>query len=1070
MTAVNIAKDPLRIPEQGELVEVRRRQWLVSDVEPYHPEGDRYREQHAVTLESIEEDANGEQITVIWQIEPGARILEKAGLPEIKGHDENGCLDAFLNAVRWGIATNVDRNNLLSPFRSGITIEDYQLDPLVRAIDMARVNLLVADDTGLGKTIETGLVIQELIIRHRARTVLIVAPASDLTNWQREMQEKFGLPFRILNSEAVRDFRRDRGIHANPWTSFPYLIASMDWIKQGEGFRLLKEALPTEITYPRKFDILVVDEAHNIAPGGSGNYAKASLRTRAIQRLAPHCTHHLFLSATPHNGYKESFTSLLELLDNQRFARTVEPNPQQLHQVMVRRLKRDITDKDGNRVFPKRELLPLEIDYTPEERHIHELLKRFMDSRIASVGKNGSKFGTAFVMMLLKKRLFSSPAAFCRTLEKYVSYLSEGKRRKFDKRDEKSLYDAIQKATEDAADEQEVEDAEDEVMEKNAGLAEALSREESVMLDELLAWAKANSGKKDSKAEAILKWLGEYLKPGGEFNDERVILFTEFMDTHTWLKTILATSGYGGKHLMELHGSLTMEERDAVINAFQTKPGADSPVRILLATDAASEGINLHNWCKYMIHVEIPWNPVVMEQRNGRIDRHGQRSPSVYIWHPVGKGFSMDETRQLMPGDIVGDGEYLLRAAKKVDAIREDLGSVGGVLSAQIQDAMLGRSSRLDADAQSVRKELAKRILAGEKELKTRIAKLHDNLMLSRKNANITPDNVRKAVSAALALAGKPPLEEVRVGSESEGCNSALPTSHSALPTITAWRVPVFNDSWSEARVGLAHPHTHAIRPVTFDPDLVKDRDDVVLAHLNHPLVRLSLRLLREEVWKTGTTSKLNRVAVRSVPGLTHPMVYVWSRLLIVGGDHLRLHEELTFSGGEMKPDGFRRESVLRNLEKLMDSSHPYDDIPDHAFGILQRYFDKYLDSITKTYEARSKERRDALLTTLSHRKDSEVRDVKQILDELEQMIRKELGIENDKPRYVQMTLNFSDLEKEELKRDFVALRARLEQIPDEREKEIASIEKHYSDAKALTFPVAVVFLVPENASWGCRA
>lgn len=143
---VNIAKDPLRIPEQGELVDVRHRQWLVSDVEPFHPEGDRYREQHAVTLESIEEDANGEQITVIWQIEPGARILEKAGLPEIKGHDENGRLDAFLNAVRWGIATNVDRNNLLSPFRSGITIEDYQLDPLVRAIDMARVNLLIADD------------------------------------------------------------------------------------------------------------------------------------------------------------------------------------------------------------------------------------------------------------------------------------------------------------------------------------------------------------------------------------------------------------------------------------------------------------------------------------------------------------------------------------------------------------------------------------------------------------------------------------------------------------------------------------------------------------------------------------------------------------------------------------------------------------------------------------------------------------------------------------------------------------------------------------------------------------
>ena len=112
-----IASDPMRVPEPGELVEVRRRQWLVSDVDPYRPEGDDYRRQDLVTLESIEEDAGGEQISVIWQIEPGARILEKAGLPEVNGYDNNEQLQAFLNAVRWGIATNVDRNNLLSPPR-----------------------------------------------------------------------------------------------------------------------------------------------------------------------------------------------------------------------------------------------------------------------------------------------------------------------------------------------------------------------------------------------------------------------------------------------------------------------------------------------------------------------------------------------------------------------------------------------------------------------------------------------------------------------------------------------------------------------------------------------------------------------------------------------------------------------------------------------------------------------------------------------------------------------------------------------------------------------------------------
>lgn len=1048
---VNIKSDPFRVPEPGELVEVRRRQWLVSDVDPYMPSGDAYRRQDLVTLESIEEDAGGEQLSVIWQIEPGARILEKAGLPEVNGYDNNEQLQSFLNAVRWGIATNVDRNNLLSPFRSGITIEDYQLDPLVRAINMARVNLLIADDTGLGKTVETGLVIQELLIRHRARTVLIIAPASDLTNWQREMHEKFGLKFHIIDSEFIREFRRERGIQANPWTAFPYLIASMDWIKQGEGFRLLKDALPSEITYPRKFDILVVDEAHNVAPSGRGAYAKASLRTRAIQRLAPHFSHHLFLSATPHNGYKESFTSLLELLDNQRFARTVEPSEAQLQQVMVRRLKRNITDKDGNPVFPKRELLPLEIDYTPEERHVHALLKELMDSRL----KNAS-FGTGFVMMLLKKRLFSSPAAFARTLEKYRLSLVEGRKRKFEKRDERSLYDAIQRAQEDAADEAEVEEAEDEVIEKNAGLASQLTSREESILDELCVWARKNAQSEDSKSRAILKWLDEHLKlPGGEFNNERVILFTEFMDTHTWLKTILANHGYGGQTLMELHGSLAREDRDAVINAFQTRPGEASPVRILLATDAASEGINLHNFCKYMIHVEIPWNPNVMEQRNGRIDRHGQRSKSVYIWHPVGKGFDADASRDLAPGDIVGDGEYLLRAARKVDAIREDLGSVGGILSAQIQDAMLGKSKRLDADVQSQRRDRAKKMLSIEKELAARIAKLHDNLQQSKADAHLSPENVRKAVETALALAEKPPLEEVRVGCGNE--------------EITAWKVPSFTDSWSEASIGLAHPHTKNIRPITFDPDCIKDRDDVVLAHLNHSLVRMSLRLLREEVWKTGSSSRLHRVAVRSVPGLKEPMVYVFSRLLIVGGDHLRLHEELTFSGGELKADSYRREPVLKTLQQYLDASQPMNDVPDGAFAVLKSRFAKYEESVTRSYEARSKERLDSLLSTLAHRRDSEIADMNALLDELEKSIRKELDVENNHEAYIQLTFDFGDEDLQELKRDFAALRARLGQIPEEHANETSAIERHYSNPRSLTFPAAVLFLVPETKAWGCH-
>jgi len=234
----------LAVPEPGQLVEVRRRQWVVSDVNGSAFSSGTENQQHLVTLASLDEDALGEELQVVWQIEPGAHIMEKAGLPAITGFDPPERMEAFLDAVRWGAVTNADRSFLQAPFRSGITIEDYQLDPLVRAIDMARVNLLIADDVGLGKTIEAGLVVQELLVRHRARTVFVVCPASLQIKWQIEMRDKFGLEFRIVDTEYIKRLRRERGIHANPWTSFPRLISSMDWMKSGEGMRLLKDILP----------------------------------------------------------------------------------------------------------------------------------------------------------------------------------------------------------------------------------------------------------------------------------------------------------------------------------------------------------------------------------------------------------------------------------------------------------------------------------------------------------------------------------------------------------------------------------------------------------------------------------------------------------------------------------------------------------------------------------------------------------------------------------------------------------------------------------------------------------
>lgn len=1035
------------IPEPGQLVEVRRRQWVVADIQGAAFLSNTRDEQHLVTLTSIDEDSNGEELQVVWQIEPGAKILERAGLPQITGVDSADRLDAFLDAVRWGAVTNADRSFLQAPFRSGITIEDYQLDPLVRAIDMARVNLLIADDVGLGKTIEAGLVIQELIVRHRARTVMVVCPASLQVKWQIEMQDKFGLEFRIVDTEYIKNLRRKRGIHANPWTSFPRLISSMDWMKSGEGLRLIKDVLPPHVTYPRLFDILVVDEAHNVAPAGSIRYALESQRTRLIRSIAPHFSHRLFLSATPHNGYQESFTSLLELLDDQRFARTVMPDEKQLQRVMIRRMKSDITDANGQPIFPIRKLECLMVRYTEEERDIHQVLREFTESRAQSVKGTAFEFGTDFVHMLLKKRLFSSPMAFAGTLRKHRETLERGRvRAKPSTMDDRILRKAIARSEEEFSDEEKIEEAQHEVIELTAETAALLSTDERCMIGKLQAWAERNENRVDSKANAILSWLKDHLKSNGQWNDKRVILFTEYRATLNWLHQILAMHGYGGARLSILHGSVLPEDREAVKAAFQADPSV-SPVRILLATDAASEGIDLQNHCNFLIHIEIPWNPNVMEQRNGRIDRHGQKEKEVFIWHPVCEGFNREDFSSYHKfGDIADDNEYLMRAVRKIESIREDLGCVGPVIAQQIEEAMLGRRSTLDTSLAEAQAAKAKRFIVAERKLKERIARLHEKIIESKTDFHLAPENILRAVSIALELAQKPPLR---------------PISLLGVPEGKLFEVPIFPGSWGRAMTGLEHPHTHVRRPITFDHEVAKGRDDMVLAHLNHPLVQMSLRLLREEIWKLDDVKLLHRVVVRSVDDtvLDRPAVIVCSRLVIVGGGHHRLHEELTLAGGELDDDKFKRISLVGRVDAIVDKAVPV--VPGvEIFALLKDRFMCHEESIRDAVEARSRDRLKSLQTSLSKRKDSEIQDIMAVLDELKQGIQRELA--DSGPQNQQLSL-WSENERNQLRRDQEALKARLARIPEEREKEAAVIEKHYADATERTFPVAVIFLVPQS-------
>jgi superfamily II DNA or RNA helicase len=1054
---------PPTIPEVGQLVDVRQRRFIVTDVMasslPRDPLALRQAgAHHLVTLTSVEDDALGEEIQIIWEVEIGAQVHETLVLPTPDGFDSPHRLAAFLSAVRWGAVSSADVRALQAPFRSGIEIEDYQLDPVVRAIQMPRVNLLIADDVGLGKTIEAGLVAQELLIRHRARRLLIVCPAALQRQWRDQMREKFGLDFRIVDSDLMRFLRRSRGLHVNPWTHFPRLITSMDYLKRDQPIRLFREALPAQgdVTYPRRFDLLIVDEAHNVAPSGVGRYAVDSQRTAAVRLIAPHFEHRLFLTATPHNGYAESFTALLELLDPQRFARGIPPDRQALMQVMVRRLKSDIPRWDGSPRFPRRELHALDVAYTDAERQVHRWLQAYTRLRQQDHTDHVERTATEFVLKLLKKRLLSSPAAFLATLRQHQQALSEAtrpaQRRAVRRPGVGILRSMIDEVDEAYGDDVVYETATDEALHTTTNLFRPLTEEEHALLTQMRQWADQAAHRPDRKAETLLTWLRQYLAPHGQWSDDRVIIFTEYRATQKWLQNLFAAEGiHEGDRLLTLYGGMADDQRERVKAAFQAAP-EDSQVRVLLATDAASEGIDLQRHCHRLIHYEIPWNPNRMEQRNGRIDRHGQpHTPHIYHFAP--HGYDDEAIDQDAPvGDLEGDLEFLMRAVRKVEQIREDLGKVGPVIADQVTEAMLGTRTRLDTVAAERQAAPVRQMLTFERNLREHIQKLYDQVQESRRTLHLTPEHIQSVVQVALDLAGQPRLEPAELA-------DVWPDPSGQRQTCPVFWLPPLRGSWGACAEGLEHPYTHEVRPITFDHSVAKGRDDVVLVHLNHRLVQMALRLLRAEVWSSAETKKLHRVVAQVIPDrlASTPLVIAHARLVVIGSNQYRLHEELITAGGEINQGRFRRIPQVGRINEVLAAAQMREPAPA-VRERLKELWPTLEQSLEQSLKARMDDRLKGLQSLLADREQKEITDITSILRELEQAIRQEV----DEPQAIQLEL-FSDTERDQYSRNVAALQARLAQIPGEIEQETAAIRTRYAEPQPRLFPVAVVFLVPER-------
>ncbi|MFJ2826416.1 DISARM system SNF2-like helicase DrmD [Streptomyces sp. NPDC087263] len=1056
------AQDPTAVPEISDLVEVRGQRWVVADVDLGELEkldDGASRGTTLVTLNSVEDGRYNDTLSVIWEVEPGRRRLPAGSLPDVTAgsFDPPERLAAFLDAVRWSAVTSADVRTLQAPFRSGVAVEPYQLEPVSRAVAAPRVNLLLADDVGLGKTIEAGLVALELILRNRAHKIMIVCPAGLTVKWRDEMAEKFGLDFTIIDSERSAEVRRSHGSAANPFNIFPQCIVSLPWLRGPKAQRLLAEILPAENTdaatpTKRIFDLLILDEAHHVAPSAPKQlYPVDSQQTKLIRRLAPHFEHRLFLSATPHNGYQESYTALLEIVDSQRFARGVEPDPAAVKDTVVRRLKTDIREPDGTRRFLERTTVALPVEYTDDERRIHGLLKQYAQLRRAKLGTRykGGRKAADLVTLLLKKRLFSSPDAFARTIAVYLHTLRTKKQQAAEE-----IEDWQETFFDDYADydDEPLAEAEDDAISRATTLQPSTDSDEAGLLEEMQDWAQRHQAQADSKAQELITYLKAncLTADGKHWLNERVVVFTEYRDTQIWLQNLLRDHGLGGDRVSLLHGGMNTDDREQLRLAFQAEP-AENEVRILLATDAASEGIDLQRYCHRLVNYDIPFNPNKLEQRIGRIDRYGQLTAPEIV-HFIGSGY------EKAADNYEADLEFLARVANKVARMEEDLGKVNAVLADAVQRRMTG-DLRADFDVERAEAYAGRKAKRGgnvtaERDVQAQAQRLKDQVDATVSTLGITPARVARVVSTALPLARQ---------------QNITPTIDEREFTPGFYEVPTLTGSWERASQGLADKLRPEIqRPITFDAQGAKGRDDVVLAHLGHPLVTMSTRLLRAAVWNKDQTG-LARVAavVSDHPELETTLVGAFARFVLVGADGVRLHEEVLQAGGWLRDDEtsggplrFNRLEKITTLREILDNALAN---ATKASTLLERRmadaWPQVSEGVVSSLEWRARNRQTALEGRLENRRREETERIAANIDAFRASLRAAIG----KPTEEEGQLELAFDEADQQRRDRENWAKRLDALETEKEREFASIAARYAQPKPLLFPVAVVFVVPRR-------
>lgn len=486
--------------------------------------------------------------------------------------------------------------------KAAIKGANYQFVSTLKALKLPKPRILIADAVGLGKTVQVGIFMAELIRRGKGKKILVITPKSILAQFQQEIWARFAIPLVRLDSQGIAKIREEIPPNKNPFDYYDKVIVSIDTLKDNAKFRHNLEKV--------KWDIVAIDECHNVANSRSQRGTLAKFLAERTDAL-------VLTSATPHNGKKENFANLISLIDPTAIPYTGDFDNEVIKDLFVRRFKKDVESEVGDS-FKDRVTQTLTGTLTTQEEEALRIIRDFK-TKAYEESEGDLSYGTLLFSIGLFKAFMSSPAACLETVLKRM-------------------------------DKDEIDSGELIVL-----------KELKVLLSSIL------SNKEDSKFHRLLMHLDGLKWKGGK-KDDRIIIFTERRKTLGYLREQLqSTYKLKDDSIAEFHGSLTDSMQQDILEDFGKE---DSKIRLFLASDAASQGVNLHYYCNQMINYDIPWSIITLDQRNGRIDRFGQKN-TPYIYYLIAESSS---------DDIQGDIRILEKLKDKEEEVYKTLGDAGNVL------------------------------------------------------------------------------------------------------------------------------------------------------------------------------------------------------------------------------------------------------------------------------------------------------------------------------------------------------------------------------------------------------